>query len=134
MSHAPYMSVILSTRPLPHLLSNPEISYVPYLSSNSSKVLICDFYRYQPVKPLGKKRRRKAQTNAQRKLKKAQKTGQGDNDNNGSDDDDAEEEEEQEEVEEPEEVETLEVPESQVDESMEVVESLPGGKKQRGSR
>jgi hypothetical protein len=26
------------------------------------------------------------------------------------------------------------VPESQVDESMEVVKSLPGGKKQRGSR
>lgn len=35
MSHAPYMSVVLSTRPLPHLLANKEISYVLNMPSQT---------------------------------------------------------------------------------------------------
>ena len=74
------------------------------------------------MKPLGKKRRRKALTTAERKLKKAKAALEG---NTEGDDESEEEEEELEQSEEPEELETLEVPDSQVDESMEVVESLP---------
>ncbi|KAJ9094074.1 hypothetical protein QFC21_006175 [Naganishia friedmannii] len=41
MRHTPYMVVVLSTRPLPHLLGDPDISY-------------------QPVKPLGRRKARRA--------------------------------------------------------------------------
>lgn len=69
------------------------------------------------MKPLGKKRRRRALTNAERKLKKARggkKTVEG-----------ATDEEDEEEVEEPEEVELMQQEEPEEPESLEVREILP---------
>lgn len=121
MSHAPYMSVILSTRPLPHLLANKEISYVlgihAQIRISIERVPSSHTSRYQPVKPLGKKRRRRALTNAERKLKKARSAGKST--------EGVPEDAEEEEVEEPEEVELMEHEEIEEPESLEVRESLP---------
>lgn len=117
------MSVTLSTRPLPHLLANKEISYVLGIHAQIQMSIECvpssHTSRYQPVKPLGKKRRRRALTNAERKLKKARSAGKSTE--AAAPGEDAEEEE----VEEPEEVELMEHEEIEEPESLEVRESLP---------